>query len=176
MINIHHEEFVCYRFIHNVFAVMAVTEGVVKDLTSNKKEITSDYYMFLHFDAMQKKLHIMLDDPEMTAAFKRRYPGREDLLTLAAEQSAALERLHSVRVELLSHHVAPCGTDIHCHKDDLRKPIEMTEEEHADSLGLDNVDQLNAWKSQVDLHGHVILSEYEKQTLKDAILAEFSGL
>jgi hypothetical protein len=175
MVDIAHEEFVCYKFIHNVFAVMAFAEAVAKDMVNPKREVTSDYLMYLHFEAFQRKLAIMLDDPAMMDAFRRRYPTRQDLLVLAQQQMLALARLHSVRQELIAHHVAPCGTDVHCHKADLEKPVEMTEADHADSLGL-NVDQLQAWKTQVDAHGHVHLTQTERDTLRDAILAEFSNL
>jgi hypothetical protein len=173
MIDIQHEEFVCYRFIHSVFVVMAMTEGIANELGSPSRVITSDYLMTLHFETWIDALHIVLDDHAMVAAFKRLYPTRLGLLDIAVAQCESLERLHTVRTNILLPHLDPANpTDVHNYHDALMvQPAAMTKADRAQMHGL-TIPQYDDWASQVDENGYVHLSMAERDTLRAAIVAE----
>jgi hypothetical protein len=168
------DERACAKFIDHLLGLTNWVEDYANRLGDEAHDFTSDSLMRLHFNTVKHTIEAFLADPQLTDAFCEIYPQRRALVDAGHALCASFDRLHTVRMDLITQHRDGARSDVHCHKDALTPHYDMisSDRELAALYGITK-EQFDAWKAQCNEHGYVHLSRTERATLRAAILAEF---
>lgn len=167
------EERACRDYIENLLGLTNWCEYSAGALADPAVTRSADDLMYLHFTNKSKPLADFLANAAHVAAFATLYPSRVHLLAAGHDMVESCARLHTVRQGVISHHDRGDSKDVQNHKNDLTKVPGDSDQDHAAMMGL-NLEQLKAWKSQINEHGFVLLTMDERLTIANAILAEFT--